>query len=87
MIPNTTNGSFRPFGRFPQGVCLLGGLAAAMAAAVPTGCQSPYQRDAAEDLRRSVRAAVDREVAPWEDKMPPLLYCQLVCSKSPTRVE
>ncbi|MBC03411.1 MAG: hypothetical protein CMJ34_08945 [Phycisphaerae bacterium] len=63
MIPNTTNGSFRPLGRFPQGLCLLGGLAAAMAATVPTGCQSPYQRDAAEDLRRSVRAAVDREVA------------------------
>ena len=40
------------------------GLLAAMAVAA---CESPLQRDAAVDLRESVRAAVDREVADLQD--------------------
>ena len=63
MIPYTTIGSIKPFGRSSAELGLLGGIVAAMAAGILTGCESPYQRDAADDLRRSVQAAVDREVA------------------------
>ena len=67
MIPHTTNGSIKAFGRSSAEPGPLGGVATAMAAALAAGilagCESPYQRDAADDLRRSVQAAVDREVA------------------------
>ena len=63
MIPYTTIGSIKAFGRSSAELGLLGGIVTAMAAGILTGCESPYQRDAAEDLRRSVQAAVDREVA------------------------
>lgn len=67
MIRHTTNDFIQAPWRFKAGLALLGSVIVPLATMVASGCESPYQRDAADDLRRSVQAAVDREVAGLPD--------------------
>ena len=54
----------------PRHLRLAGGISL-VATLVATGCRSPLERDPAEDLRATVRAAVDRELDGLPEGQPP----------------